>query len=298
MGIISGLQNRVKTLTDPRYRHFYAQRRVTGMQERNAAADRLAATLPRPLQSEDASEVTQKLDQHGYVMLPPLTANQVGDMRAYFTGRMAYDSWLPDNPMFSAPDNAPPGTHVANFRHEDVIGAPHALAIANNPIILSAVGHILGAKPTISCMSAWWSIAHGEKAKEAELFHRDVDDYRFVKLFVYLTDVDETSGPHSFVEGTHKINKLTEVRRFSEDEIAREFAGKNLSFTGAAGTMFLENTYGIHRGVPPKSRNRLLFQVLYSLAAYIGGPKKPVAPYVTSQDGVSIDRYVNRIYLS
>ena len=32
-----------------------------------------------------------------------------------------------------------------------------------------------------------------------------------------------------------------------------------------AGTNFLENTYGLHRGFKPKEKERLLFQVRYSI---------------------------------
>lgn len=52
-----------------------------------------------------------------------------------------------------------------------------------------------------------------------------------------------------FVKGFHKQNALTEIRRFSDAETESTFGANNLvRFTGPAGTAFLENTYGIHRG--------------------------------------------------
>jgi hypothetical protein len=299
MGIISSIGNRAKVLFDPRYRHMYAQRRITSIPERNRAADHAASRMPRPVVIPEADDTFARLDADGYAMCTGLLSpQQVVEMRRYFETCLAFDGYRPELGKFRVPENAPKGTHVANFDHADVVGAPHALAVANNPVVLSAVGKVLGAKPTISYMTAWWSIAHGEAAKEAELFHRDVDDLRFIKLFIYLTDVDENSGPHAFVKGTHGINKLTDIRRLSEEEVAREFGAENmLSFTGPAGTAFIENTYGVHRGVPPKTRTRLLFQVLYSLNEFVGGPKRPVAPYIPEQDGVRLDEYINRVYL-
>jgi len=299
MGIISSINNRAKILYDPRYRHLFMQRRISGLPEREAAAEKFVAKLPRPEFASDAADTAQRLDHDGYAMLPGLlTSDQVQEMRDYFASRLAFDGYRPHLGKFKAPADAPSGTHVANFDHSDVLNAPHALAIANNPTVLSAVGKALGAKPTISYMTAWWSIAHGEAARHAELFHRDVDDLRFIKLFIYLTDVDDGSGPHVFVKGTHKVNKLTEIRRLSEEEVTTEFGSQNvMKFTGPAGTAFLENTYGVHRGVPPTKTTRLLFQVLYSLAEYVGGPKKPVGKYRPQQDGVTLDPYVNRVYL-
>ena len=120
------------------------------------------------------------------------------------------------------------------------------LDIANDPNVLSIVSGFLGAKPTISLITAWWSIPHADgKAEEAELFHRDVDDIRFVKLFCYLTDVDEASGPHMFVPGSQSVDRLTKIRRYQDSEILDAFGEDSVStFTGKAGTAFLENTYG------------------------------------------------------
>ena len=186
----------------------------------------------------------------------------------YFKGKDCVDPYRPHLGQFRGPTNTPPETHVANYSIETVAGAPHAFAISNHPNVLAVVAAVLGAKPTIALMSAWWSLPRADGAPEhAEMFHRDIDDYRFIKLFCYLTDVDEASGPHVFVRGSHRINKHTEAkRRLPEDLVAREFGSDNiLRFVGPAGTVFLENTFGIHRGIPAASRPRLIFQVLYSL---------------------------------
>ena len=42
------------------------------------------------------------------------------------------------------------------------------------------------------------------KYQNAQFFHWDNDFRKFVKLYIYLNDVDEHSGPHVFVEQTHK----------------------------------------------------------------------------------------------
>ena len=166
--------------------------------------------------------------------------------------------------------------------------------------MLSIVSGFLGAKPTISLITAWWSMPHKDgKAEEAELFHRDVDDIRFVKLFCYLTDVDEVSGPHVFVPGSQNVDRLTKIRRYQDREILDAFGEKSLiTFTGKAGTAFLENTYGFHRGVPPTQKPRLLFQVLYSLRNSIYGPDQPVGRIGVDGVPADIDPFINRVYLS
>jgi hypothetical protein len=291
----------LKILTDTRYRQFYAQRQIVSVPSREQKANSLARRLPAFKAANDASAQTAMLKDRGYLFLDNLVSpDRLQAMRTFFSENACADPYRPALGEFIAPDRAPPETHVAFFSNETVIRAPHVLEIANDPRVLSIVSGFLGAKPTISLLTAWWSMPHKDgKPEEAEQFHRDVDDIRFVKLFCYLTDVDEVSGPHMFVPGSQNIDRLTKIRRYEDREIVDAFGENSLSmFTGKAGTAFLENTYGFHRGVPPTKKPRLLFQVLYSLRNSIYGPDKPVARI--SADGIpaGIDPFINRVYLS
>ncbi|QOZ52012.1 phytanoyl-CoA dioxygenase family protein [Bradyrhizobium sp. CCBAU 53338] len=291
----------LKILTDQRYRQFYTQRRIRGVPSRERTADSLARRLPAFKATSDMSEQTAVLKDRGYLFLDGLiSSNQLQSMRKFFSENKCADPYRPELGQFVAPGNAPPQTHVAFFPNETVIRAPHAVEIANDPKVLSIVSGFLGAKPTISYMTAWWSMPNKDgKAEQAEQFHRDVDDIRFVKLFCYLTDVDETSGPHMFVPGSQNVDKLTTIRRYEDREIVQAFGADSLcTFTGKAGTAFLENTYGFHRGVPPRAKPRLLFQVLYSLRNSIYGPEKPAGKIGANGIPSGIDPFINRVYLS
>lgn len=291
----------LKILTDKRYRQFYSQRQVQRMSSRERMANRLAGRLPSFKSASDTSAQSAELKERGYLFLDSLISpEQIQAMHTFFSQNKCADPYRPALGKFIAPGDAPAQTHVAFFPNETVIRAPHAVSIANDPRVLGVVSGFLGAKPTISYMTAWWSMPHVDgKAEQAEQFHRDVDDIRFVKLFCYLTDVDETSGPHMFVPGSQKIDRLTRIRRYEDSEVAEAFGANGLrTFTGKAGTAFLENTYGLHRGIPPTKKPRLLFQVLYSLRNSIYGPDRPVGRI--GADGVppNLDPFINRVYLS
>jgi Phytanoyl-CoA dioxygenase (PhyH) len=301
MSKLAQIGARLKAVTDSRYRNFFWQRAFTDLDRRERKASARAAALPahdaKP-SPEDAKRATA-LDANGFVMLDGVIPKDwLHDLYAYLAAKECGDIYRPALPKFVGPENAPAGTHVAFFSNEIVARAPHVFDIVNNPAILNPVAAVLGAKPTASYMAAWWSIpAHDGIAQHAEKYHRDVDDWRFIKMFCYLTDVDEESGPHVYVPGSHKVNKLTPIRRYDEKEVYEAFGPDcEKRFTGPAGTAFLENTYGFHRGFPPKSKPRMLFQVLYSLTPVIYGPKTPIA--TIGQGGVpaSIDTYVNRVY--
>jgi hypothetical protein len=301
MNLIEHAVLRLKMATDRRYRQFFLQRMVKDRATRERWADAVAARLPAYSgdRSPSDSDHARALKQQGYAVLPSLIrADWLSDMVAYFSEQECADPYRPEIGTFRANDNVPGGTHVAFFPIDAVIAAPHVFAIGNDPHVLAIVADALGAKPTISYMTAWWSLPAGDgTAQHAERFHRDVDDWRFVKLFCYLTDVDEAAGPHVFVRGSHRINQFTDIRRFTDEEVGSAFATDDIvAFTGPAGTWFLENTSGIHRGIPAIGKPRLIFQVLYSLRPVIYGPKAPVARL--GQAGVpgDLDRYVNRVY--
>lgn len=296
MRVVPILKAAANAATDRRYRYYYGHRSVATFGEREKLARRHLARLPV---SEAAdSDLSGRLDADGIAMLPPLWDEaRIAEIRRYFEAQTCADPYRPKLGRFYAPAAAPPETHVAYFDNAQLVHAPHCLRLANDPFILDAVARILGAKPTISYMAAWWSMPGRGKPEHAEMFHRDVDDLRFVMLFVYLTDVTADSGPHIFVRGSHKSEELSERIRYSDESVEAVF-GKNdiLTLTGPAGTMFLENTFGLHRGIPPASQPRLIFQVLYSFEEYIGGPKHPVHTITNPFEGLTLDPYVNRAY--
>ena len=79
-----------------------------------------------------------------------------------------------------------------------------------------------------------------------------------MKYIVYLTDVDEDSGPHIFIPGSHKQNKLLPIRRYTAAEIAGAFGqGNEKLFVGPAGTSFLETPTASIAAFRPRA-NRVL----------------------------------------
>jgi len=50
-------------------------------------------------------------------------------------------------------------------------------------------------------------ISKKEKYANAQFFHWDNDFSKFLKLYIYLTDVDEASGPHIYIPKSHKKKK-------------------------------------------------------------------------------------------
>jgi hypothetical protein len=185
-------------------------------------------------------------------------------------------------------------THIAHFKRSDLAKKDLILDIANDPGVLNIVQEFLGAKPTITNINLWWSFGNKEKAEHAQLFHRDLDDWKFCKLFIYLTDVDHTAGPHVYVKNSSQSTKFRKIKRYSDTEIENAFGKENVvKFIDTKGASFLVDTYGFHKGLLPESKDRLLLQVQYSLNPIGIEEYEPV-----KTDRSDLDRYINRLIIS
>lgn len=147
--------------------------------------------------------------------------------------------------------------------------------LENDPKLLKIAALYLGAKPVhVRTELTWCFVAERqlyEQMGDAQvLFHYDIDDFRAIKFFFYLTDVDRYSAPHVCVRGSHQKKKLSHQFSLfigrSDEEICDYYGSENLvTIEGKAGFGFAEDTFCFHRGTPPIHRDRLMLQIEFAL---------------------------------
>ncbi len=118
-----------------------------------------------------------------------------------------------------------------------------------DPYILSLAQSYLGCFPTLYSLNSWWHLYKGN-TYGTQNNHRDHDDFKFLALFIYLTDVDEATGPHTFYPGTQDGSE----------------SDTSITITGKAGTAILADTFAIHRGQPLQQDSRLVCWWRYGLS--------------------------------
>lgn len=293
----------LQTITrDPRWWRFYLQRRFMGTRLRPFLARAASKLRPAVEVQEEAEPAIGALEQEGLWRLGSLlTADQCAEVRAHLSKLPVHDPYRPGFGSFLPEGGEQPnGCHVAHHDAADILRAPYLLDLANNPRLLSIASAFLGCKPVLGYLAAWWSYPTGNGPQQAEFFHRDVDDWRFLKLFVYLSDVGTENGPHVYVPGSSSSGKLRRLGRFSDPEVEAAFGPDgSLELTGRAGDAFLEDTFGLHKGQPVTSGRRLMFQAVYSMWPLPYGPRRPALPAgdVIGRVDSTIDLGINRVYL-
>lgn len=187
---------------------------------------------------------------------------------------------------------APAGVRVADYHLRDVIACPHILALANSPPLLGLAARYMDCKPTISALGLRWSFPVAGDCSALQSFHRDSEDWRYLKVLVYLTDVDLDAGPHVYLHGSHLTQAPMRLRFYTDHEISSAYGEEMLlTAVGSRGFCFAVDTAGIHKGTAPARQPRLMLQIQYSLLpsyAYQYSPEVYQGPLV-------LDPYVNRL---
>jgi hypothetical protein len=214
-------------------------------------------------------------------------------------------TYLYDKPMIDRRDNVsaftvdavPDGISMAEYRQDDVLACPHVLTLANSPALLAFAARYIGCKPTISSLWMRWSFPRPAGSNALQGFHRDSEDWRYLKVMLYLTDVDADGGPHVYVRGTHRDRMPLRLRNYSDADIERAYGARVQTVTDQAGCGFAVDTAGIHKGSVPSGQARLLLQIQYSLLPSYAYRYAPLALDRAPQLDPQFDPYINRLMI-
>ena len=266
---------------------------------RDAMARALAELAPPgPAAPPAEPALLQALRRDGLCKVPQgLSAAQCAEALRYFEGAPCFAGHVPaasDGVARTPAETARLSTY-GSYRLEQSLAAPHLVELALHPAILGLAAAYLGCLPLLYSINTFWTFP-GEAAGMTHGFHRDEDDYRFLAVFLYLTDVEPGEGELYFIEGTHNVQTvgirlrprwLKRVLPFQKPDVAsdaeefrrlnngngyghdafyeRRFPGYIRRVAGPAGTAFMADTFGLHRGTPPRSRARLVSWFRYGL---------------------------------
>jgi len=150
--------------------------------------------------------------------------------------------------------------------------ASAALAQVNQDALFEHVcSAYLGTKAQAIDSSLWYTFPSATPdAESAQLYHYDLDTIRWVKVFIYLTDVEAGNGPHEYVASSHKAeNSHPEIlvrnySRVSDEDIDKFYPGKRRSVTGGAGTIIFGDTRCFHKGTAVNAGHRLIYSPIYA----------------------------------
>ena len=145
-----------------------------------------------------------------------------------------------------------------------------------NPILQIANAYF-GMYTRLRYYNVWHTFATQTEARESQLWHHDREDHFILKVFVYLSDVDDTAGPFTYAPGSHLkigLKKFPEstveggVRRSDDSQMAEVLAEKHwIRATGPKGTIVFADTRGFHKGRLARQNDRLMYLCMFTSQA-------------------------------
>lgn len=144
--------------------------------------------------------------------------------------------------------------------------------------MLDVANSYLGMWSKLEYVDLWYSVPQPEEAMRisSQRWHRDFNDRKLVKVFLYLVDVDERTGPFQYAAGSAPGGPYGDAWPWRplgenyppEEELERRLPQEAIqTFTGPKGTLLFCNTAGFHRGGFATGRPRVLATATYSSPA-------------------------------
>lgn len=140
--------------------------------------------------------------------------------------------------------------------------------LATSHYLIGVAYQYLGFEPYIrSCVVVVDVPGSKKTTSEAEnFFHYDIAGIKSLNVFIYLTDVCDESMPHVAIRGSHKNkrfrNLITGELSFTDAE--ELYGDKIIYLIGGSGTVYFENTEVFHRKGLPRSKGRVMINLLYT----------------------------------
>ena len=154
-----------------------------------------------------------------------------------------------------------------------------------SPEILYVAGKYLGYIPQLNeLVIQKTTIAESKDAIQSQKWHRDPQEMRTFKVFLYLKDVNEHSGPFIYIKGSSptskgKLSKLFPQIKpkgsYPEASVIEKLLAQEDLFTatGPSGSVIFCDTAGIHKGGFAKSGERIMATGFFPSFRYTAGRK-------------------------
>jgi hypothetical protein len=166
---------------------------------------------------------------------------------------------LKDIASFPSFDN-----HEVHASKNQLVDHPEIFYWGLNERLLEIIEKYLGLPVAYDGASCFLSVPNGKEIG-ARAWHRDREDRRMVKVCVYLSDVDEESGPFQCLKPDFNTKVCNAIKYRYKSVFDREMEKLSatsdtqewVSCTGKAGTViFVDTARFYHRGKPPTQKPR------------------------------------------
>ena len=158
--------------------------------------------------------------------------------------------------------------------------------------LLQIAQEYLGSTPIVDIVTAWYSFPSANPSHQAaQLFHFDLDRVRWLKAFLLLTDQTIETGAHVYIPGTQRDGGISSdllakgYARLEDPEVENFYPKETWkNMVAPAGSILLEDTRGLHKGISLQRDHRLMLQFEYTQTLFGHVPFLATVPLDDYQD--------------
>lgn len=223
-----------------------------------------------------SNELNNKLEKNGYVdfkeTLPKELVDKIYNFALKNETRMAPNY---DKKVLFDPTNFQ--SEIYRFDANDLANSIEIQELIMDPFLIDVARKYLKSEPIFDFPAMWWSTSFLKEAsaEAAQLYHFDLDRIKWLKIFFYITDVNENTGPHCYIEGSHiSGTKPKEIlkkgyARIQDEELEKYYPkDKFKTICAPAGSIFAGDTKCWHKGTPLKEGVRLVLEFEYTTSLF------------------------------
>jgi len=240
-----------------------------------------ASGLLGELSVSDVKQAVSRLDEQGYYVFERRLPSDLCDRLLDFSLRNRCGARNRDGLLTSVdcyPRHRPQAVRY-DFFEQDVICNPDVQTLMADLSIIVVAQSYLRCQPLADVTAMWWNTDYLKEADKAaaQFWHFDMDRIKWLKFFIYLTDVEDYSGPHSFVAGSHRSGGIPRgllekgYSRLTDEEVGTYFPPERIvEMVAPRGTVIAEDTRGLHKGKNVLRGDRLMLQLQFSNSLFGG----------------------------
>lgn len=251
-----------------RYQPTQAVSGVLGQLEPQQIAD-IVATIQNQgfyvFEEVVPADICQQIEQHA-LSTPAMVEN---DSQAdYQNKKVLFD---PENPI----------SKTYKIPEEAMIQHPMVQDLMADESIRAIVKAYVKRDPVLASVNSWFSPVYQpnqDGGASAQNYHFDMSRCRWLNVFLYLSDVDASQGPHCFIKHSHQPNSKQSHKllkrgyvRIPDQDIYQAYGkDKEVQFIGKKGTIIIEDTIGFHKGKTPQKGYRSIFELVFAVNLFGG----------------------------
>ncbi len=221
-------------------------------------------------------DIVKDLEEEGYFLFSKkLDLDSINDLLFFANNTKCYYP-----PNYSEPvifNQSSLNAEIYRFTYQDLIANRTVQNLIMDESLIEIAREYFKSEPIFDFPAMWWSTSHLKEASSeaAQLYHFDFDRVKWLKLFIYLTDVGPDNGPHCYISGSHKVDsKPMDIlkkgyARIKDNELTKYYENSQIkTLHGGAGTIFVGDTKCWHKGTPLNDGIRLVLELQYTTSLF------------------------------